>query len=968
MIIRAITTGIFAALLSPAQTPPARPLAYRVSTYAGIPWNASGPAQAPNVMFKLPFGVALDSAGNLYIANYEMHLIRKIAPDGAATTVAGDGNDSRILFFGETPAQTVRRLTFPRAIAVDGNRYLYIGEPIVSRIKRLNLETNEITIIVGGNGAGFSPDGTAGTAARLNETLGLAVEASGNLLIAETGSHRIRRWNAATGTLTTVAGTGTAGFTGDDGPATDARLNRPIGIAAHPNGDIYFYDFDNRRVRRIRGATITTIAGTPTGTTSQGPGPQVNFGQSTGIALDREGRNLYITSESTHRIYKLQLSDNTVTVVSGTGGAGRVSENANAQQAAFSTPTGVAVDALGGVIVGDTNNHRIRRIGPDNVVRSVAGLTRYGLDASSAPDKAVFDGIGSIRLDARGALVVTDSGHCMIRTVTATAVTTVLGATGTCLNSLAGVNSAVLDADRNLFYLTAQGLFFRPAAGGAAVQRNNNTGRALTLSRDGNNLYYLEQGRAWLYSVSRATALTASATPFLIGGSRGPGNADGPLTTAQFLVPSDITQAANGDLLLADQNGVRRIRANEVSTIRPPIFSYSVAVDSTDTLWVGSAARLGRINAQGLMDTLVGATTFEYGYSPDGAADLAVRVGSLVTLAAGRDGVIYMNDVGNNVIRQMVPVAIESLVKVDGDNQTGAPGNPLAAPLRVRVMGADGAPLPGIPVFASAPHLGQPVAAIANAQGEVTLPLIYPLAPGRFTVTVSTVGTSPVTVTFTATAVAPVSVASVSVAPEYGAGAIAPGSLVEIRGASLAAASSTGADAAVRVLFHDLAATIVSVTPERIVCLVPETLTPGATRLFVVPEGGTATGEGFALEVVARAPALLAPADLNTEGKQFVHAQLDGGELAGPAGLLPNTRPARAGEKLSFTATGLGAAPGSVMIQFGEAEPVAAELSAGPQDAYRLDAVVPEGLQGEVAVRIIVDGVTGAQILLTAIS
>lgn len=107
--------------------------------------------------------------------------------------------------------------------------------------------------------------------------------------------------------LTTLAGTGAAGFTGDDGPATSAALNRRAGVAVHPNGDIYFFDFENRRVRRIRSGRITTVAGTPNGTTAQGPELQVNFQTFTGMTLDGEGANLHITDERSHRFRRIGL-------------------------------------------------------------------------------------------------------------------------------------------------------------------------------------------------------------------------------------------------------------------------------------------------------------------------------------------------------------------------------------------------------------------------------------------------------------------------------------------------------------------------------------------------------------------------------------------------------------------------------------------------------------------------------------
>jgi uncharacterized protein (TIGR03437 family) len=231
-----------------------------ISTYAG---NGStgfsgdgGPATAGAVWS--PFAVAVDRAGNLYIADASNFRIRKVATNGAITTVAGGPTPG---FSGDGGPATSAGLLLPGGVAVDSNGNLYIADIGNNRIRKVN--ASGIINTVAGNGSkGYSGDGGAATSAMFNfssSRVGLAVDAAGNLYITDTGNSRVRKVDAS-GIVTTVAGNGIAGFSGDGGPATSAGLNNPNDVAIDSNGNLYIADTTNNRVRKV---TMSNGGGTP---------------------------------------------------------------------------------------------------------------------------------------------------------------------------------------------------------------------------------------------------------------------------------------------------------------------------------------------------------------------------------------------------------------------------------------------------------------------------------------------------------------------------------------------------------------------------------------------------------------------------------------------------------------------------------------------------------------------------------
>lgn len=339
-----------------------------ITTVAGngsIGFSGDG-GPATSATLGLPAGVAVDSAGNIYIADRLNNRVRKVTKDGVITTVAGNGFP---IFSGDGGPATSAGIAFigsanHSGVAVDKAGNLYITDTADHRIRKVN--TSGIITTVAGKGSlgvsGFSGDGGPATSAELNTPSGVAVDGAGNLFIADTGNGRIRKVTTA-GIITTVAGKGNGFVLGDGGPATNAQLANPSDVVVDNAGNIYIADFGNSSIRKVNSAGIisTVVRGgfgsCPTGAGVPAAVADIGFG--VGLAVDAAG-NLYIADNFANCVHKLDTAG-IVTTVAG-GGMNMPGDGGPATSAGLGNLTDVDVDSAGNLYISDLNEGRIRKV------------------------------------------------------------------------------------------------------------------------------------------------------------------------------------------------------------------------------------------------------------------------------------------------------------------------------------------------------------------------------------------------------------------------------------------------------------------------------------------------------------------------------------------------------------------------------------------------------------------------------
>ncbi|MEO6323410.1 MAG: hypothetical protein ABIT01_08340 [Thermoanaerobaculia bacterium] len=308
-----------------------------------------------------PTGVAVDAAGNLYIADFNNNRVRKVtAATGVMTTIAGNGIQG---FSGDGGPATEARLNNPAAVVVDPAGNVYFADATNEIIRRIDAGTAVITRVAGNGVRGFSGDGGPATEASLAFPTGIALDPAGNLYIVDLATNHIRKVSTA-GVISTIAGTGTAGFSGDGGPATEAQLNSPFGIGVDAAGSIFVADRFNQRIRRITASgVISTVVGTGTAGFSGdgGPATAAQLNLATGVFADPAG-NLFIVDQYNDRIRKVSATTGTISTVAGNGSLGSTGDGGPATAASLVFPIDVAVDAEGNIFIADLGDNRIRKV------------------------------------------------------------------------------------------------------------------------------------------------------------------------------------------------------------------------------------------------------------------------------------------------------------------------------------------------------------------------------------------------------------------------------------------------------------------------------------------------------------------------------------------------------------------------------------------------------------------------------
>lgn len=346
-----------------------------ISTFAGdgIKGNSGNGGSAVHAQLSQPVAVTVDPSGNLFIADSASNTIREVpAGTGLITaalmtnTATNPGAHVSLV----SSVSTSPSFNHPTSLALDPSGNLYVLDQTSSAIHRVSASTGTLALVAGSplGHSGYSGDNGLATAAQLSSPSGMAFDPSGNLFIADTGNHRIREVAASTGVISTVAGTGTAGFSGDGGLATAALLSSPSAIAADSKGNLYIADSATSTVRKIDAHTgvISTVAGTGaagfSGDGAAATAAQLNSPQ--GITVDSFG-NLFITDTGNQRVREVAAATGIISTIAGNSTQGYSGDAGPSSHSSLNSPYATAVDTSGNLYIADSGNSVIRKVLPN---------------------------------------------------------------------------------------------------------------------------------------------------------------------------------------------------------------------------------------------------------------------------------------------------------------------------------------------------------------------------------------------------------------------------------------------------------------------------------------------------------------------------------------------------------------------------------------------------------------------------
>ncbi len=581
-------------------------------------------ATASTAALNLPNAVAVDAAGNIYIADSADHRIRAInattspitvagvvIQPGDIATIAGNGNicSSSTSACGDGGAATSAQLNFPEGIAVDSTGNIYIADTRDNRIREILSGSSTINTFAGSGIACVSSKSSCGNGgslltAEFHLPMGLFIDPSNNLYIADSLDQEVRFINVTTPSITTVAGNGTEGFSGDSGLATAAQLNLPGSVFLDSASNLLIADSGNQRVRIVSAGNISTLVGGGTGGDG-GSATTATFANPYNVAEDAAG-NLYIADTANNRIRMVNAKTLVVSTVAGTGNAGYTGDGGLATSATLNAPAAVAVDSSGNIWIADTGNLVIREVSAaTSNISTVAGNGSACLpppkscgDGGLAKNANLSDPLG-IAVDAAGDLYISDYTAQYVRVVSATSqiITAVAGiglvgnigdggpAKAAKLDHPLGVavdasgNVYISDSQNNRIRWVSGGIINAYALSGAAHLQGDGGPKLLggmwnplELAIDpSGNLFIGGGNNSVVRRVDALTATIGTVAGFLPKGTGGYSGDGGPATSAK-LSNVGLTVDGQSNLYIADagNNRIRLVHLTPAGAATPP--------------------------------------------------------------------------------------------------------------------------------------------------------------------------------------------------------------------------------------------------------------------------------------------------------------------------------------------------------------------------------------------------------------
>ena len=628
-----------------------------IVTIAGGGAGDGGPAISAPIS---AYSVFWDNSGNIYIADTYSHEIRKVnGQGGTITKIAGIGSAG---FYGDGDVATNAALNYPRDVYVDPYGIIYIADSGNNRIRKISAD-GRIATIAGNGNAGYSGDGGEATAASLNRPFGITGDANGNIYFSDYGNHCVRKIDT-NGIISTFAGNGIAGYSGDGGPATSAMLYSPVGLAVDSSGNVYIAAVNNHAIRKVNTlGVISTFAGngTPGSTGDGGPATSAYIPAPVGISFDAAGA-MYIADSSDNRIRKVG-TNGIITTVAGTGLVGYSGDGAAAVSATLNHPTGVSADSLGGFCIADGYNNRIRCVSPGGVIATVAGSGAFfhgdGLSAVSAS----LAGPAGISVDTSGAVIITDKANARVRKIDSSGIITTIAGNGT--------------------------IGFSGDGGPATLAKLSNYSYGITRDTAG-KLYIADAFNSRIRKIDLSGVIATVAGNGAFGYN---GDFWAVATSASLNQPLGVVADASGNIFIADTNNnrIRKVAANgSISTVAgtgTAGFSgdggaavsaslnlpIAVALDSAGNLLITDRGnhRIRKVNGMGIISTIAGNGIT--GYSGDGGAASSASLNYPGGIALDGQGNIYIADTTNHRVRKIDGTGV--ITTIAGNGSSGYSGD-----------------------------------------------------------------------------------------------------------------------------------------------------------------------------------------------------------------------------------------------------------------------------------------------------